>query len=156
MGAAAGCRAVLPVITQSWAKIGRVWQVNRVGSPRRFLEKFKEGKITMMSARMSWKALRLASALEPEPRYSSMMLGITSGGTPWGRRPDSGPLRSHSPSRPSQEAPYPPAWTLSYPGHMCQAPLPPLGVLDSVWAGLGQIWSQNASSVIAAWLCGLR
>lgn len=29
MGAAAGCRVVLPVITQSWAKMGRVGQVNR-------------------------------------------------------------------------------------------------------------------------------
>lgn len=62
--------------------MGRVWQVNRIGSPWRLLEKFMAGKMMIMSARNSWKALRLASGSEMLPRYSSIMLGITSGGTP--------------------------------------------------------------------------
>lgn len=58
-----------------------------IGLPWRSLANCNMGKVMIMSLSNSWKASRLACPSDLLPRYSFMMVGITSVGTSWGKRP---------------------------------------------------------------------
>lgn len=60
---------------------GKIGQVARVGLPWRCFEKIKVGMTNTISPTSSWKAYLMAGASEPLSRYSSMTMGIISGGT---------------------------------------------------------------------------
>lgn len=66
-----------PAPGPKWERWGRY---TGMGLPWRFLENSNTGKCMMTSPINSWKASRLACPSERLPRYSSMMVGITSAG----------------------------------------------------------------------------
>lgn len=65
---------------------GKTGQVAWAGLPWRCFEKIKVGMTNTVSPTNSWKAYLMAGASEPLSRYSSMTMGIISGGTSWSER----------------------------------------------------------------------